>query len=49
LSKPARWKSNYLVESQSKSGGWRFGSGFGGVSGGSFSEMRFRAKAIVWK
>lgn len=37
------------IESQSESGGWRFGSGFGGVSGGSFSELRFRAKAIVWK
>ena len=36
------------IESQSESGGWRFGSGFGGVSGGSFSELRFRAKAIVW-
>jgi hypothetical protein len=37
------------IESQSESGSWRFGSGFGGVSGGSFSELRFRAKAIVWK
>ena len=37
------------IESQSESGGWSFGSGFGGVSGGSFSELRFRAKAIVWK
>ena len=37
------------IESQSESGGWKFGSGFGGVSGGSFSELRFRAKAIVWK
>lgn len=37
------------IESQSESGGWKFGSGFGGLSGGSFSELRFRAKAIVWK
>jgi hypothetical protein len=38
-----------FIESQSESGGWKFGSGFGGVSGGSFSELRFRAKAIKWK
>jgi hypothetical protein len=37
------------IESQSESGGWKFGSGFGGMSGGSFSELRFRAKAIAWK
>jgi hypothetical protein len=37
------------IESQSEAGGWKFGSGFGGVSGGSFSELRFRAKAIKWK
>lgn len=37
------------IESQSEAGGWKFGSGFGGVSGGSFSELRFRAKAVVWK
>jgi hypothetical protein len=37
------------IESQTESGGWKFGSGWGGVSGGSFSELRFRAKAIVWK
>lgn len=37
------------IESMSESGGWKFGSGFGGVSGGSFSELRFRAKAIVWR
>ena len=37
------------IESQSESGGWKFGSGFGGLSGGSFSELRFRAKALVWK
>jgi hypothetical protein len=36
------------MESQSESGGWKFGT-VGGLSGGSFSEMRFRAKAIVWK
>lgn len=33
------------VESQSESGGWRWS----GTSGGSFSDMHFRAKAIVWK
>lgn len=37
------------IESQTETGGWKFGSGYGGVSGGSFSELRFRAKAIVWK
>ena len=37
------------IESQSEVGGWRFGTGWGGASGGSFSEIRFRAKAIVWK
>jgi hypothetical protein len=37
------------IESQSEVGGWHFGSGWGGASGGSFSEIRFRAKAIVWK
>jgi hypothetical protein len=37
-----------FMESQSESGGWKFGT-VGGLSGGSFSEMRFRAKAIVWK
>jgi hypothetical protein len=37
------------IESQTETGGWRFGSGFGGWSGGSFKELRFRAKAIVWK
>ena len=36
-------------ESQSETGGWRFGTGFRSVSGGSFSELRFRVKAIVWK
>lgn len=36
------------VESQSESGGWKIGT-VGGLSGGSFSELRFRAKAIVWK
>jgi hypothetical protein len=36
------------MESQSESGGWKFGT-VGGLSGGSFSELRFRAKAIVWK
>jgi hypothetical protein len=37
------------IESRSEAGGWHFGSGFGGFAGGSFSELRFRAKAIVWK
>lgn len=37
------------VESKSESGGWRFDAGFGGASGGSFSDVQFRAKAIVWK
>ncbi len=38
------------IESQSESGGWKIGPGWGGgLSGGSFSELRFRAKAIVWK
>lgn len=37
------------IESRTEAGGWLFGSGFGSVSGGSFSELRFRAKAIVWK
>ncbi len=36
------------IESQSEAGGWQFGTGFGGVSGGSFSELRFRAKAIIF-
>jgi hypothetical protein len=36
------------IESQSESGGWRFGTMFG-ASGGSFSELRFRAKALVWR
>jgi hypothetical protein len=33
------------VESQSESGGWKWS----GTSGGSFSDLHFRAKAIVWK
>jgi hypothetical protein len=33
------------IESQSEAGGWRFE----GMSGGSFSELHIRAKAIVWK
>ena len=46
----AKYGANAIyIESQSESGGWKFGSGFGGLSGGSFSELRFRAKAIVWK
>jgi len=38
------------IESQTESGGWRFSvGGFGRPSGGSFREVTFRAKAIVWK
>ena len=37
------------VESATQQGGWRFGfSRFGG-EGGSFSDVQYRAKAIVWK
>ena len=36
------------IESATKEGGWRFGfSRFGG-EGGSFSDVQYRAKAIVW-
>lgn len=41
-------RANY-IESQSETGDWRFGPGFGGTSGGSSSEIRFRAKTIAWK
>lgn len=34
-----------FIESQSESGGWQFS----GMSGGSFSDLHIRAKAIVWK
>lgn len=38
------------IESQTKEGGWRFNvGGWGRAEGGSFSEVTFRAKAIVWK
>lgn len=37
------------IESQSETGGWKVDSGFGGFSGGSVSELHFRAKAIAWK
>lgn len=41
------------IESQTQEGGWRFKMGgpgsWGGGSGGSFSEVTFRTKAIVWK
>ncbi len=37
-----------FIESMSESGGWKFGTGFGGTLGGSFTELRFRVKAIVW-
>ena len=37
------------IESATQQGGWRFGfSRFGG-EGGSFSDVQYRAKAIVWK
>jgi hypothetical protein len=38
------------IESQTKEGGWRFSvGGWGRPEGGSFSDVTFRAKAIVWK
>jgi len=37
------------IESQSEPGGWPFCTVFERASGGSFSELRFRVKAIVWK
>jgi hypothetical protein len=38
-----------FIESATKEGGWRFGfSRFGG-EGGSFSDVQYRARAIVWK
>jgi hypothetical protein len=38
------------IESATQEGGWRVGMGtFGRMSGGSFSDVHFRAKAIVWK
>ena len=38
------------IESQTKEGGWRFSvGGWGRPEGGSFSEVTFRAKAIVWR
>ena len=37
------------IESATKEGGWRFGfSRFGG-EGGSFSDVQYRARAIVWR
>jgi hypothetical protein len=37
------------IESAAKEGGWHFGfSRFGG-EGGSFSDVQYRAKAIVWR
>ena len=35
------------IESQTASGVWRFS--WGGGSGGTFREVTFRAKAIVWE
>ena len=38
-----------FIESATKEGGWRVGfSRFGG-EGGSFSDVQYRARAIVWK
>ena len=37
------------IESATKEGGWRFGFGQWGGSGGTFSEVQYRAKAIAWK
>ena len=38
-----------FIESATKEGGWRFGfSRFGG-EGGSFSDVQYRARAIVWR
>jgi hypothetical protein len=38
-----------FIELGTKEGGWRFGfSRFGG-EGGSFSDVQYRARAIVWK
>jgi hypothetical protein len=36
------------IESQSESGGWRFNFGRFGGEGGSFNDVTYRAKAIVW-
>jgi len=37
------------IESATKEGGWRFGFSRWGGEGGSFSDIQYRAKAIVWK
>jgi hypothetical protein len=37
------------IESATQQGGWRFGFSRWGGSGGSFSDVQYRAKAIVWK
>jgi ABC-type uncharacterized transport system substrate-binding protein len=38
------------IETQTKEGDWQFSiGGWGRPEGESFSEMTFRAKAIVWK
>jgi hypothetical protein len=37
------------IESVAKEGGWRFGFGRWGGSGGTFSDVQYRAKAIAWK
>jgi hypothetical protein len=37
------------IESATKEGGWRFGFRRFGGEGGSFSDVQYRARAIVWK
>ena len=37
------------IESATKEGGWRFGFGGFRGSGGSFSDVEYRAKAIAWR
>ncbi len=37
------------IESATKEGGWHFGFSRWGGEGGSFTDIQYRAKAIVWK
>jgi len=37
-----------FIESRSATSGWQFSGGPYGASGGSFEDVVFRAKAIVW-
>jgi hypothetical protein len=49
LAQAAKYGADAIyMESQSESGGWKFGT-VGGLSGGSSNELHLRAKAIVWK